>query len=170
MILIEDTASGSALISQAKARLTCNVRGVVPRGSKSARFYPHFKTIRARRVHVPVWGDWVADWVEEIRAFPEGEYDDHVDALSMFLDFMATRPNLDPVKRGGGLGAMVNTHGTSEILPRPGPSTRGCIAVATRSHGLSQPFGAPASSGHSFDRGIPERVETRLGPVIIRRG
>jgi predicted phage terminase large subunit-like protein len=124
-ILIEEASTGSALVSQASARLNHDVRGIVPRGSKSKRFLPHFGTIRAGRVHVPISADWATDWIEEIRAFPEGQYDDHVDGFSMFLDFMATRPRLIiPEKRGGGLCAMMTSRGvTSHITPSGGPST-----------------------------------------------
>jgi predicted phage terminase large subunit-like protein len=169
MILIEDASSGSTLISQAAARLSYPIRGIIPRGSKSERFRPHFKTIRALHVHVPVSADWVTDWVEEIRTFPEGEYNDHVDALSMFLDFMAARPHLTTLKRGGGLGAMVSARGVSFQIPaNPGPSTPGYVALA-RSPRPFQPS-APAANGRpSLDSTPPIRVETRLGPVIIRR-
>lgn len=169
-ILIEDASSGSTLISQARARLSCPIRGIIPRGSKSMRFRPHFKTIRALHVHVPVSADWVTDWVEEIRAFPEGEYDDHVDALSMFLDFMATKPRLTIHKRGGGRGAMVSSGGMSwQIAPGTGPSARGYMAIA-RAPSLFQPSLPQQLNGRpGLESGPPIQIETPLGPVIIRR-
>jgi predicted phage terminase large subunit-like protein len=169
-IIIEETSSGSALISQATVRLHHDVRGIVPRGSKSQRFRPHFKTIRAGRVHVPVSADWVADWIEEIRAFPESEYDDHVDALSMFLGFMATRPRLANPKGGRGLGAMTNSRGTGfQIAAGGGDSTRAYVAIA-KSPRLYEPSAPSLVNGRpSLDSAPPTRVETPLGPAIIRR-
>jgi predicted phage terminase large subunit-like protein len=82
MVLIEDTASGSAVIAQARSCRRFNVKGVVPVGSKFERFRRHFKTIR-RRIFLPHSADWVVGWLDEIVAFPNGDYDDQVDALSM---------------------------------------------------------------------------------------
>jgi predicted phage terminase large subunit-like protein len=170
MILVEDASSGSALISQAEARFSCPTRGIVPRGSKSERFRPHFKTIRAFHVHVPISADWVPDWVEEIRAFPEGDYDDHVDALSMFLDFMSTKPHLEPKKRGGGRAAMVASNGVSQqITPGTGPSPRGHIAIARAPSLFQQSLPQQLNGRGSFESRSSTQIETPLGPVIIRR-
>ena len=167
MILIEETSTGSALISQATARLNHQVRGIVPRGPKSERFLPHFKTIRAQRVHVPIAADWVTDWVEEIRAFPEGEYDDHVDALSMFLDFMATKPCLSVTKPTPS-GIMADSRGV-QIHRQQGSSVPGLAALSTR-QSVFQPNTPSSGNGRaSLDSGPPIRVETSLGSVIIRR-
>jgi predicted phage terminase large subunit-like protein len=171
MILIEDTSSGSALIAQAKERLPFNVRGVVPKKSKFERFRQHFRTISRRRIHLPISADWGPDWIEEIVGFPNADYDDQVDGLSMYLDYMATRPCLlPPPKGGGGLGVMVNSRGVSFQIPAPaGPSMPGYVAVA-RSPRLLQPSAPSLVNGRpSLDTAPPVRVETPLGPVIIRR-
>jgi hypothetical protein len=149
--------------------MACDVQGIVPRGSKAARFWPHFKTIRNGHIHVPTSGDWVADWIEEILAFPEGEYDDHVDCFSMMLDFMATRPRLIvPEQRGGGRCVRMTSRGvTSHVEPGGGPSTPGFIGRAVR----PRLQGAPSSvNGRAIlNSEPPTRVETRFGPVIITR-
>jgi predicted phage terminase large subunit-like protein len=170
MILIEDTSSGSALIAQAEARLPYNVRGVVPTGSKSERLRRHFRTIRDRLIFLPVSADWGPVWIEEIVAFPNGEYDDQVDALSMYLDYMASRPSLTPPKRVGGIGVVVDSRGVSfEIAASAGPSTRGYAALS-RSPSVFQLSAPSLENGRpSLDSAPPVRVETRLGPVIIRR-
>jgi predicted phage terminase large subunit-like protein len=170
MILIEDTSSGSALIAQAKERLPFNVRGVVPKKSKFERFRQHFRTISRRRIHLPISADWGPDWIEEIVGFPNADYDDQVDALSMYLDYMATGPRLTPPKGRGGIGVLVNSRGGSVQIPAStGPSTRGYVAVAT-SPRLFQPSAPSLVNGRpSLDTAPPVRVETPLGPVIIRR-
>lgn len=154
VILIEETSTGSALISQAEARLNFDVRGIVPRGSKSQRFRPHFNTIRAGRVHVPVSADWVADWVEEIQAFPEGDYDDHVDALSMYLDFMATKPRLKPQQRRSFMCVVVNDRGLR--IEVADPSTSGAIGIVNRPHRLPKEDWTP-----------PVICGTPSGPVFV---
>jgi predicted phage terminase large subunit-like protein len=172
MILIEDTASGSALIAHAEARLSdFTVKGIIPIGSKFERIRKHFRTISRRRVCLPTEAHWVPDWIEEIVTFPEGDYTDHVDALSMYLDFMATRPCLIPPEpRGGGLCATVTAHGVkSQISASARPSPRGNVASA-KAPPLAQSTGLRFENGRpSLNSSPPVHVETRLGPAIIQR-
>ena len=170
LILIEDTASGSALISQARSRLPYVVKGVVPKGTKFDRFRQHFNLIKQGRIHLPEGADWATDWIDEIVAFPNGEYDDQVDALSMYLDFMATRPRLSPIKPGGGGGAVAIIGGlTQTISGGQGLSTRGHGAVALGSQMAPSIF-YPAHNGRpSLEVARPVQIETPLGSVIIRR-
>jgi predicted phage terminase large subunit-like protein len=170
MILIEDTSSGSALIAQVKFRLRFPVKGIVPTESKFDRFRRHFKTISQKRIHLPLSADWGPDWINEIVAFPNGDYDDQVDALSMYLDYMATWPNLTPPQCRGGIGVMINNRGAGFHIPSAaGPSTPGCIAVTMRP-GLFQPSTPSLVNGRPNLNTAPQvRVETRLGPVIIQR-
>jgi predicted phage terminase large subunit-like protein len=153
MILIEDTSSGSALIAQVEARLRCNVKGVIPKEPKFERFRRHFSTIRRGRIHLPELADWRPDWIGEIAAFPNGDYDDHVDALSMYLDYMATRPVLTPPKKGGGLGVMVGGLGANSQIPRGGgQSTRDHVALSSSAQ-LFQPSAPLANRRHDLDWG-----------------
>jgi predicted phage terminase large subunit-like protein len=170
LILVEDASSGSALVSHAESRFSCPTRGIVPRGSKSERFRPHFKTLRALHVHVPISADWVPDWVAEIQSFPDGEYDDHVDALSMFLAFMATKPHLESRKRGGGRAVMVASNGlTQQITPGTGPSKRGHIAIARAPSCFQRGLPQSLNGRASLESGSSIQINTPLGPVIIRR-
>jgi predicted phage terminase large subunit-like protein len=169
MILVEDTANGSALLAQAQQRLPHNLMGVVPEGSKFDRLRRHYNTIQRGRILLPRSADWAADWIEEIVAFPNGTHDDQVDALSMYLDFMATRPVLIAPEGGGGLGAIVSSHGVRSGIPRgAGPSTRSHVALAMNPR--PYPPTAPAGNGgHNLDWGAPVKVETASGAVILRR-
>ena len=165
VMLIEDASNGSALISQLGAVIDCEIRPVVPRGSKSTRFRPHFNTIRRGRVHVPISTDWVTGFIEEIRAFPEGNYDDHVDCLSMFLDFMALRPKLTVrrLARERALGVRTHNNGIiSQIVPRvPG--------LLTRFSRDQRPAASGTVGGRASLDSVPSvRLETRFGPVIVR--
>jgi predicted phage terminase large subunit-like protein len=170
MILIEDTSSGSALIAQARERLPFNVRGVVPKGPKFERFRRHFRTISRKRIHLPISADWGPDWIDEIVAFPNGEYNDQVDALSMYLDYMATRPRLTPPKGGGGRGVMVTARGRSLEVPASArPSRPGCAVLARRPSVFQLSAPSLVNGRRSLDSAPPIRVETALGPVIIRR-
>jgi predicted phage terminase large subunit-like protein len=168
-MLIEDASTGSALIAQAKALLDQDIRGIVPQGSKSQRFRPHFKTIRTGRVHLPISADWVTDWVEEICAFPEGDYDDHVDALSMFLDFMGTNPRLT-VSQPATLNAVtVTSRGMiSQIYRQQGSSTPGCVASATGQSVFQRNMPSLGNSRPSLEPTRTVLRETPLGVVSVR--
>jgi hypothetical protein len=100
----------------------------------------------------------VADWVEEIQAFPEGKYDDHVDALSMFLDFMVSKPRLDPHQRPSFMCVVVNNRGLrKEVARESDPSRLGAIGIVNRPHRLPSTEWTPpvicgTPSGHIFLR------------------
>jgi hypothetical protein len=97
MILVEDTCNGSALISDLQDEGAENVMPVpLPKKSKRDRLGVHFRTIKKKRIHLRRGADWLGDWLAELLAFAEGAdgQDDQVDALTQFLDFMATVPEL----------------------------------------------------------------------------
>jgi predicted phage terminase large subunit-like protein len=162
MILIEDTSVGSALIDQAQQRLQFKVRGVIPRGDKFERLRRHFRTIARGRIHLPVSADWVPDWVDEIVACPDGRYTDQVDALSMYLDFMATHPHLASPSKPGALGVLCGARGQSTVvMPGRGPRIP-AVGVLVRATSVCQPtFGRTTTTSR--------QIETPLGPVILHR-
>jgi predicted phage terminase large subunit-like protein len=95
VVLIEDTANGSALLAEAKRKSWVNVISVTPDGrSKASRLLVHMSTIRQKRVHLPDNADWRDELVAELVLFP-GEFDDQVDAMTQYLTFMATNPRIE---------------------------------------------------------------------------
>src|SRR5450759_3357998 len=100
VVLIEDTANGSALLEEAKRMSWVKVIAITPDGrSKAKRLLDHMSTIRRKRVHLPDGADWRGAFVAELVSFP-GEFDDQVDAMPQYLTFMATNPTLElPPKR-----------------------------------------------------------------------
>lgn len=167
IILIEDTATGSALISQAEVRLPFNIQGVVPTGSKFERLRRHYNLIRRGHIHVPETADWSADWIEEIVAFPNGDHDDQVDALSQYLDLMATHPMLVAPKRAGGIATMLGSSGNRFAVSASGQtSTRAHVALGIGGH-LSTPYPS-AGAKPRLEPSRSVRVETPLGTVIVR--
>jgi hypothetical protein len=49
----------------------------------------HQGRFEAGRVRLPVEAPWLADFESELLAFPNGRYDDQVDAFMLFLDWFS---------------------------------------------------------------------------------
>ena len=93
-ILIEDSASGTALIQSIKDdRIDGFPRpiGVTAQGDKVMRVHAHTATLEAGHVFLPQKADWLAAFQEEILAFPGSRHDDQVDSLSQFLTWREER-------------------------------------------------------------------------------
>lgn len=94
--LVEDKANGTAVINA----LSATVPGLVPvepHGSKVARASAVSPFVEARNVWLPSpeLAPWVTDLIEEASAFPRGQHDDQVDALSQALNRLYLSPLLD---------------------------------------------------------------------------
>lgn len=87
-ILIEDKSSGIQLIQELHHEgLTC-VRPVKPLGDKLMRLTAQTPTIEAGLVSLPKEASWREEFLNELLAFPNGRYDDQVDAFSQALEFI----------------------------------------------------------------------------------
>lgn len=88
--LVEATGVGNALIKQLMHD-GCNVIPATPTGSKEDRILSVLNKLEANFIR-PVAGiAGLDEFINECCAFPEGEYDDHVDALSQFLQWHSSR-------------------------------------------------------------------------------
>jgi predicted phage terminase large subunit-like protein len=84
--LIEQTALGTALLSDCRPRKSFQVIPVIPgRRSKATRLRPHLDLIRGGRVWLPERARWRHEYVEEFAKFP-GAFTDQVDATTQYLD------------------------------------------------------------------------------------
>jgi predicted phage terminase large subunit-like protein len=90
-ILIEDQASGTALLQILK-REQLPVIPVKPKGDKVMRMHAHTATLEAGKVLVPKAATWLDDFRCELHAFPNGQHDDQVDALSQLMTWDMERP------------------------------------------------------------------------------
>ena len=93
--LVEDKANGPAVIAALRRR----VPGLVaeePHGSKESRAAAVAPFIEAGNVHLPSpeLAPWVAEFLEETAAFPNGAHDDQVDAASQGLTRLLLTPLL----------------------------------------------------------------------------
>jgi phage terminase large subunit-like protein len=79
------------------------IKLIIPQGPKVIRFNNHLQKIRNKRIFLPEDAIWRDAFVAEVIAFP-GEFDDQVDAMTQYLDFMDTEPVVPPrpaPERGG---------------------------------------------------------------------
>jgi predicted phage terminase large subunit-like protein len=85
-ILVEDKANGPALIAELKHEIT-GIIPINPLVSKIARARAASGPLEAGNVYLPSVArfPWVVDFVEEAAVFPNGTFDDQVDAFSQAI-------------------------------------------------------------------------------------
>ena len=97
LVIVEDTASGMGLIQLLKEVPHLNVVGRNPDADKITRMSRQQGRFEAGRILLPTEALWLADFENELLAFPSGRYDDQVDALLLFLEWFAqNEPYLQP--------------------------------------------------------------------------
>lgn len=84
-VIIEDAASGTALIEELKRDTHLNVIGVKPIASKVSRVEAVTPLFEAGRVLIPEQAPWLSEWMSEHLRFPAGSHDDQVDTTAMAL-------------------------------------------------------------------------------------
>lgn len=93
--LIEDKANGPAVIAMLKHQLT-GLIAVNPGGGKEVRAHAVSPQIEAGNVYLldPEVAAWVAGFIDECAAFPQGANDDQVDAMTQALLRLGSRRDL----------------------------------------------------------------------------
>ncbi len=87
-ILIEDAGPGTSLLQDLRRSIPSGLTrpiGVKPAGSKAERMVAQSAMIEACHVALPTAASWLADFLSELLAFPNGRHDDQVDSVSQFL-------------------------------------------------------------------------------------
>ena len=96
-ILIENAGPGTALLQDLWRDLPRRMPrplGRKPEGSKVDRMVAQSAKIEAGHVHLPREADWLAMFLHELLAFPNGRHDDQVDSVSQFLHCPMRRANM----------------------------------------------------------------------------
>ncbi len=88
-VLIEDQASGQALIQDLRAATRLPVIAIRPDADKVTRLARVSPLIEAGRVSLPVDAPWLAEYEAELTAFPDAAHDDQVDMTSQLLAWAA---------------------------------------------------------------------------------
>jgi predicted phage terminase large subunit-like protein len=95
-IIVEDTASGMGLIQLLKEQTQLPVIGQHSTDDKETRMSRHEGRFEAGRLLLPTEAPWLADFENELLAFPNGRYDDQVDALMLALDWFSKNEHCLP--------------------------------------------------------------------------
>jgi predicted phage terminase large subunit-like protein len=96
-VLIEDTGQGPSLSAEIRPQNGMELVPITPLGDKVERLRRHRRAIRRGLVRLPQNAAWRAEFISEATQFPYGPFDDQMDALSQYLDWIAEHPN--PPKR-----------------------------------------------------------------------
>lgn len=89
--IIEDKGSGTSLIQDLRQSSPKKPIAFRPEGDKVTRLIAQTPKIEAGHVYLPQQADWLDDFREELLLFPHGRYDDQVDSLSQFLNWIDHR-------------------------------------------------------------------------------
>src|SRR5436190_24244751 len=87
IVLIEDKASGTQLIQELIAEGLHAVTRYRPQSDKIMRMHAQTAMIENGFVHVPEKAPWLAHYLHELTAFPNGKHDDQVDSTVQMLDW-----------------------------------------------------------------------------------
>ena len=124
VILVEATGQGPALISDIRTEQGMEIVPINPHDDKVSRLRKHVNAIRGGLVALPEGARWVAEFIDELIQFPYGHFDDQVDALTQFLDWIAAHPQL-AMRPARAIAVAINSSGV-RILP---PRCRGAVFV-----------------------------------------
>jgi predicted phage terminase large subunit-like protein len=93
VVLIEDKASGTQLIQELIAEGLHAVTRYRPQSDKIMRLHAQTAMIENGFVYLPAAAPWLAQYLHELTAFPNGKHDDQVDSTAQLLDWFkqATR-------------------------------------------------------------------------------
>ena len=94
-ILIEDKASGQSLLQDLRRETNLPLIARMPRGDKVTRLATVSPLIESGKILLPKYSPWLAEFEEELFAFPNAPHDDQVDAFSQYLGWIRE-------KSGGG--------------------------------------------------------------------
>lgn len=91
-IYIEDASNAVALIQELKRETSLLIVPVKALGSKISRVEAITGQLEAGNVLLPREAPWLNDFIREAMAFPQGKFDDQIDAVALGLSQVARRP------------------------------------------------------------------------------
>lgn len=95
-ILIEDKASGQALLQDLNSQTKLPLIAINPIEDKVTRFSAITAIVEAGKVYLPRKSSWLISFEEEISLFPHSSHDDMVDSFSQFLNWRRKGANSKP--------------------------------------------------------------------------
>lgn len=88
VVLIEDKASGQALIQELRRSTRIPILPIIPRNDKVTRIKDVSVLFESGRVLLPARAAWLADYTVELTTFPLSAFNDQVDSTSQALHYM----------------------------------------------------------------------------------
>jgi predicted phage terminase large subunit-like protein len=129
-ILIENTALGPALIEFARNRLQCKVVAISPHSrSKFERLQAVARLFRNRAVTLFRDAPYVELLLQEADEFPYGTFDDQIDAMTQYLEWVTTPGNL-PLTATPRPGVITGVGGYGQPLSSIGLRTASAKGIA----------------------------------------
>jgi predicted phage terminase large subunit-like protein len=145
VILIEDTGMGPTLLDKIKPQRGMEVVKIKQPGEdKIERLRKHRALIRNRLVQLSAGAPWLDDFIAEVTVFPHAGFDDQVDAMTQYLDWITTNPK--PQKRPAmGLIQGVDSQGRpmSPTANVQGTQAKGCVVLRRSQQTFNAPFRLP---------------------------
>jgi predicted phage terminase large subunit-like protein len=89
--IVEDGDMGRAIVQDLRRSGSYDILLKKVRLDKQARFLMQSARFESGQVHVPQDAPWLAEWLDELLAFPNGRHDDQVDSTSQALDYLSAR-------------------------------------------------------------------------------
>jgi predicted phage terminase large subunit-like protein len=93
VILIEDKASGTALIQDLRNSGLSSIKACKPEGDKVMRMHAQTAQIEGGFVLLPKQAPWLSAYIAELTSFPKSKYDDQVDSTSQALRWFQEEGN-----------------------------------------------------------------------------
>jgi len=90
-LLVEDAASGIALIQELKEFNIYSVKAIKPQGDKQTRLFAQQSVFESGRIKFAKEAFWLTECINELTTFPFAKFDDQVDAITQALGFMRDR-------------------------------------------------------------------------------
>jgi predicted phage terminase large subunit-like protein len=88
-VIIETTGQGESVRQEIARGARFDIKGITQSRNKLDRLWRVIGRFEAGRVKLPHEAEWLADFDAELFGFPNGRYDDQVDALVMALEDLA---------------------------------------------------------------------------------
>ena len=85
VVVIERVGAGQALFQRLRQAGILNVTSTQPRQDKATRMMAETPAIERGQVYLPKEADWLESFKREVLNFPNGQHDDQVDSLWLFL-------------------------------------------------------------------------------------
>jgi predicted phage terminase large subunit-like protein len=92
-VLVEDAASGQSLLQELRVSTSLPLKPIKPDRDKVSRAQACTGVAEAGRVFLPQDAPWLNDYPDELSSFPSAAHDDQVDATTMALNFLRSRPS-----------------------------------------------------------------------------